>query len=146
MSPVREPARPRDALGRPLARGAPGVEPEPEVVLPPARALARAPELLDGGRPFAAHEVLETAWKAAAPAERDLWQGLAQVAVGLTHALRGNPVGARALLARGCDRICSYADDPPYSVDVTGVLAWARAASAAVTGGGLPEGVPKLTS
>ena len=34
------------------------------------------------GRPFHAHEVLEASWKAAPPAERDLWQGLAQLAVG----------------------------------------------------------------
>ncbi len=62
--------------------------------LPPAEALATAQHLLDEGMPFHAHEILEAAWKAAPPAERDLWQGLAQVAVGLTHALRGNARGA----------------------------------------------------
>ena len=29
--------------------------------------------------------------------ERDLWRGLAQLAVGTTHAARGNPVGADRL-------------------------------------------------
>jgi hypothetical protein len=40
--------------------------------------------------PFAAHEVLEARWKAGPDEERDLWQGLAQICVGLTHAARGN--------------------------------------------------------
>ncbi len=59
-------ARPRDELGRPLARGATGVQPLPEVIeLPPGEALAQAQRLLDEGRPFQAHEVLESAWKSA---------------------------------------------------------------------------------
>ena len=53
-------SRPRDALGRPMPHGAPGVPTMPEdVVLPPAEALAEAQRLLDTGRPFHAHEVLE---------------------------------------------------------------------------------------
>ena len=52
---------------------------------------------LEDGRPFAAHEVLEACWKACSGEERDLWQGLAQVCVGLTHAARGNRVGAARL-------------------------------------------------
>ena len=84
-------ARPRDALGRPLPYGAVGEERAPEgVVRAPAESLAEAQELLDAGRPFHAHEVLEDAWKSAPEAERQLWRGLAQLAVGLTHATRGN--------------------------------------------------------
>ena len=87
-------ARPRDELGRPLPRGAAGVEPLPEVIdLPPGQTLALARRLLDEGRPFQAHEVLESAWKPAPPAERDLWQGLAQIAVEVTHAKSGNTEG-----------------------------------------------------
>ena len=37
--------------------------------------------------------------------ERLLWQGLAQVCVGLTHLQRGNPVGGARLLRRGADRL-----------------------------------------
>nr|WP_246224112.1 DUF309 domain-containing protein [Pseudarthrobacter psychrotolerans] len=44
---------------------------------------------MDAGRPFAAHEVLEARWKAGPAEERNLWQGLAQICVGLTHAARG---------------------------------------------------------
>ena len=102
-------ARPRDVLGRPLARTAAGQQPvADDAALPPAQALAAAQDLLDAGQPFHAHEVLEAAWKAAPPAERDLWQGLAQIAVGLTHALRGNARGAVALLRRGADRLAGY--------------------------------------
>ncbi len=94
-------ARPRDLTGRPLARGAPGVPRIPDDLrLPPDATLARAQQLIDSGEFFAAHEVLEAAWKDAPPPERGLWRALAQLAVGLTHAQRGNHVGAAALLLR----------------------------------------------
>ncbi len=84
--------RPRDGLGRPLLHDAEGVERVPDdLVLPPEESLVEAQRLIDAGRPFHAHEVLEGTWKAAPDAERDLWQGLAQLAVGLTHRARGNP-------------------------------------------------------
>ncbi len=117
-------ARPRDALGRPLPRGAAGTPSlATDAALPPARALATAQRLLDAGRPFDAHEVLEAAWKAAPGAERDLWQGLAQLAVGLTHAKRGNATGAAALLRRGMKRLAEYPDVGPYRIDVAGLRA-----------------------
>lgn len=120
-------ARPRDALGRPLPRGEAGVAGVPDdVVLSPADSLVEAQRLLDEGRPFHAHEVLEASWKAAPDAERDLWQGLAQLAVGLTHALRGNNTGATSVLGRGADHISGYVDQPPYGVDVAGLLDWTR--------------------
>lgn len=92
-----------------------------------------ADELLRAGRPFHAHEVLEGAWKSGPAAERDLWQGLAQVAVGLTHANRGNARGAVTLLRRGAARVRGFqarpdggADDV-HGIDIAGVL---RAADA----------------
>ncbi len=118
-------ARPRDGLGRPLPRGEAGIPRVPEnLVLPPDESLAEAQRLLDDGQPFHAHEVLEGTWKAAPEDERELWQGLAQLAVGLTHVLRGNGTGAVAVLARGRDRVSGYADHPPYQIDVAGVTAW----------------------
>jgi len=95
-----------------------------ELVLEPLPSLAEAQRLLDAGMPFHAHEILEGTWKAAPPAERDLWQGLAQLAVGYTHLLRGNPSGATTLLQRARRRISLYADDPPYGVDVEGLRRW----------------------
>jgi len=118
-------ARPRDALGRPLPRGAVGVERVPEdLVLEPVPALVEAQRLLDAGLPFHAHEVLEASWKAAPDQERELWQGLAQLAVGLTHVLRGNPTGATTLLQRARRRIALFADDPPYGIDAVGLVRW----------------------
>ena len=120
--------RPRDGLGRPLPRDATGVERVPDgLTLPPAESLVEAQRLLDAGRPFHAHEVLEGTWKAAPADERDLWQGLAQLAVGLTHRARGNQHGARTLLLRSAERIERYADAPPYGIDVAGLVATARA-------------------
>ncbi|MEV5595672.1 DUF309 domain-containing protein [Streptomyces sp. NPDC052496] len=120
-------ARPRDGLGRPLPYGAPGVARQPEgVERSPREALTEAQDLLDRGLPFHAHEVLEDAWKTAPEPERQLWRGLAQLAVGLTHAARGNAKGGAALLLRGAGAIAPYADTVPYDIDVDGLTAWAR--------------------
>jgi hypothetical protein len=116
--------RPRDGLGRLLDYDATGVERAPEgVVRSPADALAEAQRLLDEGRPFHAHEVLEDAWKQAPEAERELWRGLAQIAVGLTHRARGNPSGADSLLVRGTTAIEPFAARPPHGIDIKGLLA-----------------------
>lgn len=138
-------ARPRDGLGRPLPYGAEGVERIPDdLVLPPAESLVEAQRLLDAGLPFHAHEILEGTWKAAPGTERDLWQGLAQLAVGLTHVLRGNRAGARTLLERGRAHIAGYAGDPPYGVDVAGLTAWATQLLDRLDGAPAPS-VPRLT-
>ena len=120
-------ARPRDGLGRPLPYGRDGVPRQPEGVLrTPAETLAEAQDLLDAGRPFHAHEVFEDAWKATDGPERELWRGLAQLAVGLTHALRGNGTGAVALLERGAENLAPFAEAPPHGIDVAGLREWAR--------------------
>jgi hypothetical protein len=119
-------ARPRDAYGRPLPHGAAGEPTMPDgLSISPAKAVAEAQRLLDADRPFHAHEVLEAVWKSAPEAERELWRGLAQVAVGLTHVRRGNPKGAQALLTRAADRIASF-EPGPYGLDVAGVARDAR--------------------
>ncbi|MFI6080052.1 DUF309 domain-containing protein [Streptomyces sp. NPDC051217] len=118
-------ARPRDGLGRPLAYGAPGVERGPEgVVRAPGETLREAQRLLDAGMPFHAHEVFEDAWKSGPDDEEALWRGMAQLAVGLTHAARGNPTGGARLLLRGAERISGHG--APYGIDVPGLTAWAR--------------------
>ena len=108
-------ARPRDGLGRPLERAAdPGSAADripDDLVITGAEAAALADRLLRDGRPFHAHEVLEAAWKYGPASERDLWQGLAQIAVGLTHARRGNARGAVTLLGRGVQRVRGYQDE-----------------------------------
>ncbi|SRR6266851_7389004 len=134
-------ARARDALGRPLPRGVAGAEQiADDPALPPPEALTVAQRLIDSGRPFQAHEVLEASWKAALGAERDLWQGLAQIAVGLTHAQRGNAAGAAALLRRGADRVRGYVTSGaqvPHGIDAAGIVAAAADLAARIERTGL---------
>jgi predicted metal-dependent hydrolase len=100
------------------------------VVREPREALSLGYELLAGGRPFAAHEVFEDAWKTR-PAEEDgFWRGLAQLAVGVTHAARGNRVGAVRLLRRGAANLAAYPS--LHGVDGAAVRAWCADAVAAV--------------
>lgn len=119
----------RDALGRPVPDGSPeAVPPVPEQALPPEQALALAQQLLDEGRAFFAHEVLEAVWKAQG---RDRWwQGLAQLCVGVTHLQRGNPSGAVTLLRRGAGHLDGE------------LAAWARAEADRVEAGDLA--LPRL--
>jgi hypothetical protein len=101
-----------------------------DLMLAPQDAVLMAQQLIDTGRPFHAHEVLEAAWKSAPAGQRAVWKGLAQIAVGLTHARRGNSRGAVALLRRGAEAIgpgpASAAAGLPGSLDLAGTR---RAAS-----------------
>ena len=162
-------ARPRDALGRPLDRAGAGagtaagagvgagagtglgedrIPDDLRLAGPDAARLAD--ELLRAGRPFHAHEVLEASWKTGPAGERDLWQGLAQVAVGLTHAQRGNARGAVALLSRGVQRVRAYQaaspaaspiGDRPYGIDLAAFLAASDDLAARINRDGL-AGIP----
>jgi hypothetical protein len=119
-------ARPRDRLGRPLPYGSVGVEPVPEEPLPPLATISYAHELLADGRPFSAHEVYEARWKAGPASERELWQGLAQLCVGITHAERGNRVGALRLIGRARRRLETYVTTggPVYGLDLSQIVKW----------------------
>ncbi|THJ75056.1 DUF309 domain-containing protein [Candidatus Frankia alpina] len=143
--PVAETAeRPRDALGRFLPPGVAGVPPlELPTSLPPRAALAAAQHLLDTGHPFQAHEVLEAAWKSADDVERNLWRGLTQLAVGVTHLARGNVRGGVAVLGRASDNLAPYAEYPPHDVDVAGLRGWiADRVAADRVAAGTPVGRP----
>ena len=104
------------------------MEPVSEEPLPPDETLAFARRLLDEGRPFGAHEIFEVRWKSCPDEERELWQGLAQVCVGLTHAARGNHVGAQRLVERAAARLIRYGatSGPTYGLDLPDVVACAR--------------------
>ncbi|WP_280227688.1 DUF309 domain-containing protein [Nocardia farcinica] len=137
--------RPRDRFGRPLPLGSPGVPRIPDdLELPPEQSLSYAQQLLDDGLAFNAHEVLEAAWKNGPFAEKMLWQGLAQYAVGITHIQRGNAKGARTLLTRAIGRLEAYLRgdssqppraDYPYGVDGRGLIEHGRALLAALDAG-----------
>jgi len=123
-----------DAAGRPVPPHSPdAVEQVSEVGRTPDEALALAQQLLDDGRPFYAHDVLEAAWKVAPPAERELWQGLAQVCVGLTHEQRGNRLGAARLLRRGAGRLQTAGQ--AHGVQPLAVASWALRAADGVERG-----------
>ncbi len=79
-----------------------------DLAVTPAEAAELGGRLLADGHPFHAHEVFEAAWKSAPAPDRELWRGLAQIAVGLTHARRGNARGAAALLRRGAGHVRQY--------------------------------------
>ncbi|MEU8433468.1 DUF309 domain-containing protein [Streptomyces sp. NPDC029216] len=127
-------ARPRDGLGRPLPYGADGVARQPEgVVRSPGETVAEAQRLLDAGMPFHAHEVFEDAWKSGPEADAGLWRGLAQLAVGLTHAARGNSVGGARLLRRGAGALAGHGN--AYGIEVAGLVGWARELAGRVEAG-----------
>ena len=71
--------------------------------------LARGLELIRSGEYFAAHEVLEDAWRAAEGPERDFYQGLVHVAVAWYQAGRGNEVGCERQLEKAARRLGPYA-------------------------------------
>ena len=65
-------------------------------------------DLLRSGRYFEAHEELELAWRAAAPEERDFYQGLVHVAVAWYQAGREKPVATRRQLEKALRRLAAF--------------------------------------
>lgn len=117
--------RPRDILGRPLPHDA-----DPSIVVAgvPDRAQisdeeawAEGIDYLDRHMPFHAHEIFEMRWRQAPERDRAAWQGLAQWGAALTHAARGNSVGAARVAERAAARL-SGASHVPACVDVARVL------------------------
>ncbi len=92
--------------------------------------LAGAVELFNAGRYFEAHEVLERLWLAADGLDRELYQGVLQVAVGLHHEAGGNRKGAASMLAKGVARLTPLAPSR-LGVDVARLLDDVRAFQAA---------------
>jgi uncharacterized protein len=93
------------------------------------------------GAYFEAHEVLEDAWRAADPAEKDFFQGLVHVTVAWYQAGRGNRVGCERQLAKAERRLRPFA--PTHrGVDLEAVLSQVGAAAITVDGGSLE--LPRL--
>jgi uncharacterized protein len=109
------------------------------VIEPFRRGLA----LMRDGEFFAAHEELETAWRAADADERDFFQGLVHVTVAWYQAGRGNEVGCSRQLEKAQRRLAPYA--PRHrGVDVESVLAQVAAARRIVQAGSLTLPPPSL--
>jgi predicted metal-dependent hydrolase len=95
-----------------------------------AARIAETLALVRDGRGFEAHEVFEALWRAAEPAERDLYQGLVHVAVATYQDSRGNEVGRTRQLEKALRRLTPYA--PVYEgVEIASLLEWCRASLAA---------------
>lgn len=118
--------RPRDRLGRPLPYDA-----DPATVAPPVPDItglsddevwSLALAYLDDGMPFHAHEVFEERWRTTTGPEKDAWRALAQWGAALTHAARGNDVGARRLAERAVTTLAD-AHAVPAAIDVARVTA-----------------------
>ena len=104
--------RPRDELGRPLARDAVNLLHLPDFDgLPMEENDRLGRDLLRRRNYFGAHEAWETAWKQArGTGDEELFKGLSQMGAGYVHLLRGNAHGAITLLRRGARRVSGYPD------------------------------------
>lgn len=71
-------------------------------------ALACGAILFNVGLFFESHEFLEEVWRTAPVSERDLYQGLIQVATAFYHYEKRNWHGARTVLAKGLHRLAPY--------------------------------------
>jgi predicted metal-dependent hydrolase len=85
--------------------------------------------------------VLEDAWRAAEPHERDFFQGLVHVAVAWYQAGRGNRVGCERQLAKARRRLGGYAPEH-RGVDVAAAMEQVDEAAAVVAGGSLALPTP----
>lgn len=65
----------------------------------------RGIELFNAGEFFECHEVLEDLWNEQIDPEKQLTQGILQIAVGYLHLGRDNRVGALKLFTRGLARV-----------------------------------------
>jgi uncharacterized protein len=131
-----EQARPRDRTGRPLPYGTTGVptteEHDPATV---EEALLLGVGLWNDLRLFEAHECLEHVWHAAPDADRDLWQGVVQVAVAGVHLQRGNVDGATATFDKARARLERY-PDVHRGIDVEQLVVFCAGAAAALRDAG----------
>jgi len=100
-------------------------------------------EHIRAGRYFEAHEELELAWRAAAAAEKDFFQGLVHVAVAWYQAGRGRPVATARQLEKAARRLAAFAPEH-RDVDVGDVLGQVERARAIVESGSLDLPPPRV--
>lgn len=127
-----EQQRPRDRTGRPLPYDTEEtLLAEDHAFTDVEDALSQARVLWNAARFFEAHECLEVLWHAAPEGDRDLWQGVIQVAVAQVHRQRNNPDGARMLYRRARTHLEGYTAQW-RGVDVTYLHTYIADATAAL--------------
>jgi predicted metal-dependent hydrolase len=105
--------------------------------------LQRGLELMRRGEFFEAHEELELAWRAAAPEEKDFFQGLVHFTVAWYQAGRARPVACASQLEKARRRLRPYA--PTHrGVDLAAVLTQVDAAAELVAAGNLTLPQPSV--
>jgi hypothetical protein len=103
----------------------------------------QAAALFNGVRYWHAHEAWETLWRAAPDEDRDLYQGLIQVAAGLLHLRRRNVRGARNKLGEGLEKLRGYG--PAYhGIFLNELVREARRLLDDLDGGVLPYLIPPV--
>lgn len=106
-------------------------------VFPAVAGGARSPYIDEAARLYAegdyfmTHEVLEEHWLDVEQEERDFFQGLIHLAVGLHHHVRGNPKGARAQFAKARRRLERY-PELHHGIDVAQIREFLEEAPEAI--------------
>ena len=77
---------------------------------PDRSALKEGVRLFNQGEFFEAHEVLEHPWKDMTGTDREIYQGIIQVAMGFRHATRERWKSAGVLIRRGLGRLERHDD------------------------------------
>lgn len=120
-----------DVEGHPLSEGD-EVEVFPAVMGGSRNAyLSEGLRLFDEGDYFLSHETLEEYWAEAPEQERDFYQGLINLAVGLHHYRRGNLNGMQMQFRKAMKRLSTYPSGYE-GVDVAAVLEFLRGVPDAV--------------
>ena len=69
--------------------------------------------LLNEGKYYAAHDVLEDYWRPIRDDSRPFFQGIVQIAIAMHHFSTGNLLGAQSVLLKARTNLASYPS--PYS-------------------------------
>ena len=123
-----------------------GVGPTPIPSSDPARAVAVAAILFEHRLFFEVHEILEPPWQGAQGDEREILQGLIQVAVGLHHHENDNLRGAISLLADGNAKLFAHVPEA-FGIDLASLCRDVESFATAlrhVAGGDAPAELPPL--
>jgi hypothetical protein len=89
---------------------------------PTASLLAAGLEAFNAGAFWESHEHLETLWKISAPSERDLFQGLIQLAAAFLKVERAEYRPAVTLFEKAIARLSPYRNRP-HGLDVQEIVA-----------------------